>query len=115
MKGATSRVRREYLDQDYIHLLSEEEKQWLSNFNEEWLGGNFKHEGEVLHKTVEEQRALWRKNNRQNNDVQGVTKARGHLVYTEDAQDAVEDEVNRYDTDPESALIEIIDRTRKKS
>lgn len=43
------RIRRDYSDQDYIKSLSEEEKDWLNRFNEEWVNANFKHKGERVH------------------------------------------------------------------
>lgn len=48
-KGVNGRKRWEYLDCDYSEKLSQEEKQYLSNFNEEFLSGNFSHPGPKLH------------------------------------------------------------------
>lgn len=36
-----TKVRQELIDQDYIDKLSDEEKAWLSKFNEEYVGSSF--------------------------------------------------------------------------
>lgn len=117
MKDATSRIRREYLDQDYINKLSHEEKEWLSNFNEEWLGAKFNHQGEVLHKDKKEKREIYNRNNARNRCILSVAKARNQLVESEDLKSILENEENRRNVNPdniEDALIEFIDSKKKE-
>jgi len=73
------RIRREYLDQDYIHKLNDEDKKWLSDFSEEWLGANFKHPGELIQKTDEERKECYRRNSRRNRDITSIGNATGRI------------------------------------
>lgn len=116
-KRYNSRIRQEYIDQDYIDQLSDKEKEFLSNFNEEFYGGNFKHKGKKLHKSKKSKRTCYGRNNSQNRCVFGIGKAKGNLVYnhpllmsdtsgTEDSGDA-----NTNSSDNiENALVELIDK-----
>lgn len=82
VKSVNRRVIREYMDQDYIDKLSPEEKQWLSNFNEEWLSANFDHEGETLHKSKKDQLEIYNRNNARNRDQVSILKQFGHINNT---------------------------------
>lgn len=84
VKAVNSRFRREYMDQDYIDKLTDKEKQWLSNFNEEYLSGNFNHPGKKFHKTKKEKRECYSRNNARNRDVTNHAKAKGHLMQSND-------------------------------
>lgn len=75
--SVNARPRWEHIDHDYIDQLSNEEKQWLSNFNEEWLSGNFKHKGKKFHKTKKEKRACYSRNNSRNRDVMSLYRNTG--------------------------------------
>lgn len=81
------RIRWEVMDQDYIKKLNHEEKRWLSNFNEEWMSGNFNHEGEILHKTVESKRECYTRNNARNRDTISVNRTMGWKELKEDMID----------------------------
>lgn len=112
MKQATNRIRREYLDQDYIDKLSDKEKQWLSNFNEEWLGANFNHEGEVIHKKKAQKREIYNRNNARNRCVLSVSKARNAIINDEELKNIMENEESRKHVNPDSSedtIIELID------
>ena len=78
-KSVTLRVRQELLDQDYIHLLSEEEKTWLSNFMREYASADFNHPGKKLHKTKKRIKSVYDSNNARNRDAFAVTKSNGML------------------------------------
>ena len=67
------------MDQDYIHLLSDKEKQWLSNFMEEELGANFHHKGKKLNKTKADKRRCYGNNNARNRCLYSIAKATGYL------------------------------------
>ena len=79
------RTRWEYFDQDYIDKLSPEEKQWLSNFNEEFVGGNFWHKnGDTIHTTPEHKTDCYRRNNSRNRDLYAINRTRVMGQETED-------------------------------
>ena len=78
-KSVTLRVRQELLDQDYIHLLSEDEKTWLSNFMREYASADFNHPGKKLHKTKKRIKSVYDSNNARNRDAFAVTKSNGML------------------------------------
>jgi hypothetical protein len=64
--------------------LTEEQKQWLSNFSEEYLSGNKNHPGEMLNKTDQEWRDSYNRNNRNRRDIMNHQKAKGLLVGVEE-------------------------------
>lgn len=105
-KRYNSRIRQEHLDQDYIDQLSEKEKEFLSNFNEEFYGGNFYHRGKKLHKSKKSKRACYSRNNAQNRCGLGISKAKGNLVYADSTSE------ERH-IDVEDALIDYIDSKKE--
>lgn len=80
-KQYTSRVRQEYIDQDYIDKLSEEQKDYLNKFNGEYYGAamDFVNLENNLHNTKELKEDCTDRNNHQNNDVYGVAKAQNRI------------------------------------
>lgn len=68
-------IRHELLDQDYVHKLTDKEKQWLSNFNEEYVSANFNHPGPTLHKSKKMKRDCYNRNNARNRDSYSITKS----------------------------------------
>lgn len=109
-KGVNSRTRWEYLDQDYIDKLSPKDKKYLSDFMCEWMSGNFQHEGKKLHKTGQEKRDCYNRNNARNRDVYAIKKATGYLAPIEDHAQALESKHISKDSN-EDALIDLIDST----
>ncbi len=79
------RVRKELVDYDYIDKLSYEEKQWLAQFTDEYIGGAIlkTKSGKIaagqLHNTQELTKERYDANNHRNNDVHSVTRANGLL------------------------------------
>ena len=55
VKSVNTKNRQHLIDEDYIKKLSEEQKDWLNRFNEEYNNANFNHPGDKLHKTKEEE------------------------------------------------------------
>lgn len=76
--------RKELFENDYIQKLNNDEKAWLNSFNEEWNSANFSHPGECFHKTPEERKIIWARNNARNFDLYTTAKARGKLSYFDD-------------------------------
>lgn len=75
--------RKELLEdvQEYVHLLSEEEKEWLNRFLEETVVTNFQHKGKLLYKKQADKRALWRENNARNKCIYTASRVGGKLDY----------------------------------
>lgn len=116
VKGATSRIRQEYLDQDYIDQLSPEEKDWLNRFNEEWLGANFKHPGKKIHKGDAARKEIYNRNNARNRDLLGQARAQNKLMNSEVVKEMLEKEELTQNVNPddiENALIEYIDKKKE--
>lgn len=85
-KRYNSKLKQEYLDQDYISKLSEDEKQFLSDFNEEYYGANldFKNlENNRFHKTKEEKKTCTDRNNARNRCIYGIAKATNRVLDVE--------------------------------
>jgi hypothetical protein len=78
-KSVNLRIRQELIDQDYISKLSDKEKKFLSDFNEESIGGNFNHSGKKLHKTKAQRKECYGNNNRRNRDVLSRATAGGYI------------------------------------
>lgn len=80
-----TRVRKEFVDFDYIDKLDPKTKEWLAQFTDEYVGGAVKKNksGKIaaghLHNTQELAKECYDTNNRRNNDVYSVTKANGLL------------------------------------
>lgn len=105
--SVNAKPRWEFIDHDYIDKLSPKEKEWLSNFNEEYLSGNFQHKGKKLHKTKEEKRACYTRNNARNRDVYAISKATQRLDSLD--SDYMESKEEETTLSPEDNLIELLD------
>lgn len=110
-KRVNSRTRHELIDFDYVDKLSDTEKKWLSNFMEEWLSGNFNHEGRIFHKSKKSKRECYNRNNARNRDAMSIAQATGNMRYSADkAADApmTNKAVPALDS-VESSIIDLID------
>lgn len=70
------------MDVDYLEQLSEKEKDWLNDFNEEYYGANldFKNlKKNRFHKTKKDKKACTDRNNARNRCIYGLAKAGGKL------------------------------------
>lgn len=80
-----TRVRKEFVDFDYLDKLDYKTKEWLAQFTDEYVGGAVKKNksGKIaaghLHNTQELAKECYDSNNHRNNDVYSVTKANGLL------------------------------------
>lgn len=117
-----SRVRQEYLDYDYIDQLSDEEKQFLEDFNKEYYEarvGKQKDAGKKNRftkgkKAVKEAQS---NNNKRNSDLYGKIKnkvASTKLLNYDDVLNLVEDNMNKdVNSDYiEDAIIEYLDHNK---
>lgn len=78
-KKFTLKIRQDLIDQDYIEKLSEEEKDWLNRFNEEYVNAKMDHKGKKLHRTKKMRKTIWKLNNDRNQDAYSKAKAREAL------------------------------------
>ena len=108
------KVRQEYFDLDYLHKLSDKEKEWMNKFMNEELNASFKNDGTDLNKTKEEKRKAYSKNNSRNRCLYGITKANG-LMQNEDVPIFNENnDIDNYEL-TEDAMIAELDRKNKKN
>lgn len=108
-----SKIRQEQIDYDYIHKLSDAEKDWLNRFSEEYIGANFQHPGDKVQETDEERRECYNRNNSRNRCVYSIAKAKGAIL-NYDYNDLIEiiESEQAEDTNSnymEEALIEYLD------
>lgn len=105
----------------YFHTLPEDAKQFMNSFVEEYVNAKFDHPGRKIHKTKEQRRSIYNRNNARNRDV--LTKAKASGKYEE--LDLPKQRKISLGNNLEDALIAKIDyekehkrkksRTRKKS
>jgi len=98
------RSRIDLLECDYLHLLSEDDKEWLNNFNEEDINANFQHEGKKIYKKKKDRKASYDRNNARNRDILTRAKASG----------AFEPITETMTYNPEDEIIAKIDLSRKR-
>lgn len=105
------KVRREYLDMDYLHKLSEKEKAWLNKFVDEELNASFKNDKSDLNKAKKQKKRIFNQNNARNRCLYGVTKINGLLM----DESYIKEEKNASNPNTlEDALIEYIDTKDSK-
>ena len=75
------KVRKEFVDMDYVKDLSDKDKAWLDKFSSEYYGGslNTENPNKNIHKSRKRIKDCFDRNNRQNNDLYGVTNTNGLL------------------------------------
>ena len=72
------RIRKEYLDIDYLNQLNPEEKEWLNKFMNETLNASFNKDNEAnLIKDKAQQKKIYNENNARNRCIYSIAKARG--------------------------------------
>lgn len=120
------KIRQELLDSDYLGKLNLDELCWLNNFNLEYVGAQFKHEGRRIHKKklaikIEKKSGkeivydVARKdcedrNNSRNRDSFGITKMNNILSYDLKACDkAANKNQNTTVNQREDLMIDLID------
>lgn len=109
------RVRKEFVDIDYLKDLPEKERRYMEKFLSEYYGGSLsaKEPHKNIHKTKKRIKDCFDRNNRQNNDLFGVTKANGLLdndaIYKKDTEKEYVHPANQSSNITEDSLIEYID------
>ncbi len=101
-----SKIKQEYHDYDYLDKLSPEEKEWLSQFTEEYLGANLKPNKKHYKRKKNIHPAKYNKeifgaNNSRNRDIHSISKVTGKLdfdiVETEDYEVTEDDMIDYID------------------
>jgi len=102
----TPKVRKEYLDMDYIDKLSEKEKTWLNKFMEESLNASFEKDNRKnIIKSKVERKKIYNENNARNRCMYSIAKSARRLdEYIYEDQEEKNESLS-----PEDALIEYID------
>ena len=84
--GKNPKTRRELMDADYLHKLSEKDLNYYAKFMSEYAGAAVKKDmktGRVakghLHKRKDQAKELYDNNNRRNNDILGVSRVNSLL------------------------------------
>lgn len=113
-KEVTSRVRREFLDMDYIDKLNEEEKKWLNNFMEGHLHANINKENRKMFKRKKDRKAVYDANNARNRDTTAITKQSGYLLNYGNMSIVIEENQEVKKDGYEDAVIEVLDNKLKK-
>lgn len=109
----TPKVRREFLDMDYIDKLNPKEKEWLNKFTEEYLNASFKNKPSDLHKSKKSKRTIYNQNNARNRDMFSIAKANNLLNYSEPKIDDYEENNEVVSENIEDLLIDYIDSKKK--
>lgn len=112
------KTRQELFDQDYIDKLSDDEKAWLSKFNDEWTGASLEKasEPENWHKNHHSTKALRKdvtdKNNSRNRDLYSQARTQGWIAPLEDNVEAVDKLKITQPSTTEDALIHELDKKK---
>lgn len=109
VREVNPKTRWEHIDHDYLDKLSDKEKEWLSNFNEEYLSGNFNHKGKKLHRTKKEKRECYSRNNARNRDWFTINRTKGWVVDSQDHMAVIESKQNNDPQSQENTVIELLD------
>jgi hypothetical protein len=111
------RVRREFVDHDYVKQLTDAEKDWLSKFDSEYYGASIKKtkKGTIRKEHLHSQddsyaKQLYDANNKRNNDLYGVTRINGLLENIDGQNDGIG--LADY-TKSETAMVELINQKQE--
>lgn len=100
--------RYDLIDYDYVDQLSDEEKEWLNKFTEEYVNANLdsKNSKKNLHKSKKLKKDCYDRNNSRNRDILTRAKAQGKDIDFH----GLEHELSSFD---ENQIIDIIDRSNE--
>lgn len=122
------KIREDELKCDYLHQLSDDEKDWLNRFNEEYVNASFNHSGERVHPKEHKYKVVKKtgkrkrvdvykqecetRNNNRNNDVLIVSKTNNMLKDEKKAIQQLES-INYTTNETENLIIEQLDEFKK--
>ena len=90
----------------YAGQLSEEEKEWLNAFSNEYICSNFNHSGPKLHTTAQEKKICYDRNNARNRCIQTRKTIMNDLISFEELRE-IEILQNMVEEDDDIKFIEI--------
>ena len=107
--GLNLKTRQEEIGVDYLHKLSNEEKEWLDKFNNEYVNASLdrEHLENNIHNTLELKQSIDKRNNDRKECFYTREKAAGTLRYTNDLKGNVSK-----NNDYEDKLIEKLDKKK---
>lgn len=105
------KTRYELIDYDYINKLSEEEKEWLNAFTEEYVNANMNHDGKKIHNTKKLKRDCYNRNNSRNRCIWTKAKASGSGVNLESIDNS---EKKKLSANSENELLEKLDNFQNR-
>ena len=114
-KNLFSRIKQEYFDFDYIDKLGHEDKLWLSQFNEEYLGARLNGSKKPLHRTKRLKKNCFDMNNSRNRDITSNALAGGKMDSTVNLEKEIESKQEVSPSAIEDALIDAIDLKKSQS
>lgn len=131
-KQYNSRVRQEYIDQDYLHELDDKVKkhklpdgtmvtelEWISVFMKEWNSGGVGKQKDAannkIHRTAKEVKSCTDRTNQRNRDQYGRAKAHKQIIKmdSEVLKDFVDRETAVNYNYVEEAMVEALDHSEK--
>ena len=84
------------IDQDYVESLSQSDKEWLAQFNNEYYGGKVKKgDTTALHNTDDLRQDCYRRNNLSNRDLLSIKECSGLI----EIDDSIKEELYNIDMD----------------
>lgn len=116
VKKFNSRVRQEYIDQDYLDQLNPEELAWLNKFMSEYNNASFNNDSTDLDQSPEGRKEAYDRNNARNRCMFGLTKGKVANTKLIEYGSEIEDELAQ-DINParlEDAYVDFIDQEEMK-
>lgn len=133
-KQYNSRVRQEYIDQDYLHKLDDTKRtyklpdgtlvtelEWISTFMKEWNSGGVGRQKNAkdnkIHRTAKEVKNCTDRTNSRNRDQYGRAKAHKQIIKmdSEVLKDFIDREASVSYNYVEEAIVEVLDQRKKTS
>lgn len=105
-----AKTRFEVLDMDYLKKLSDEELEFMNRFMAEYVSGAFKkdengeYSSENLHKTQEERRECYTRNNTRNRCALTISNATGQTIRSDDIT-SIMDNISEEESDKQNSNI----------
>ena len=102
-----TRTRRDYIDYDYAKELSKEEREWLAKFTDEYYGGAFRNDCTDIHKTDEQRKECYGRNNSAQRCIFNLAKQTEKLDEIIEAITAIDTQIQNINH--EETLVELLD------
>jgi hypothetical protein len=76
-----SKIKQLEHDVDYIHKLSDEDKEFMDQFMTEYLGANLNSHDNPLHKSKAQRKSVFDRNNSRNRDIMSSATVTNRITY----------------------------------